>query len=352
MSYSRSNSSSSYYKTDPAELSSDKNIYSDRKHSEMSRDKEYSRHSRDSRDLHERSRSRDRSDRYHSSSSRYSSNDRERYRDDYSRDYKYSSSRRSRSRSRSPRRSPRDRRNDFSAEKSLRDRPSYNERENKPIIQEPPVSLINSDYSRPLSSSYVGSMAGLSRFPPPPRSPAYVPSSLPYSSSYSRFPPSAPTSIPLKYTQTGAAAHAPYNGGYNPTVSAPPAPAPPAPAPPYINRTNYNSRAPSATYAPYSTPYGRTDNFASFSNLHHQDWSSINLIPFEKNFYREHPCVKARSESEVKLYREKHSMTIYGSNIPKPVETFEEGCFPEYISKMLSNQGFAHPTAIQAQVMI
>ena len=108
---------------------------------------------------------------------------------------------------------------------------------------------------------------------------------------------------------------------------------------------------PSNNYAPYPTPYGRTnDTFGSFSNLHHQDWSSVNLIPFEKNFYREHPAVRARSDAEVQLYREKHAMTVFGSNIPKPVENFEEGCFPEYISKMLSSQGFAHPTAIQAQV--
>lgn len=101
-------------------------------------------------------------------------------------------------------------------------------------------------------------------------------------------------------------------------------------------------------FSPY--PPSHTDSFGSFGNLHRVNWSSTELIPFEKNFYREHPSVAQRSEFEVRAYREKHEMSVFGSNIPKPVQSFEEGCFPDYISKMLHGQGFSTPTSIQAQV--
>lgn len=130
------------------------------------------------------------------------------------------------------------------------------------------------------------------------------------------------------------------------------APGPAAHAMPPYSGHHYNPRPPmgGAGYMPY-TPAGHpTDSFGSFANLHRQDWSKVNLVPFEKNFYREHESVKARSDFEVRDYRERHAMSIFGSDIPKPVHSFEEGCFPDYISRMLLSQGFSTPTAIQAQV--
>lgn len=84
-------------------------------------------------------------------------------------------------------------------------------------------------------------------------------------------------------------------------------------------------------------------------NLPKESWSSISLTTFEKNFYREHPDVSARSEAEVIEYRRVHQMTVSGTDIPRPVQSFREACFPDYIESGLSRQGFQHPTPIQAQ---
>lgn len=101
----------------------------------------------------------------------------------------------------------------------------------------------------------------------------------------------------------------------------------------------------------YGQSYGRPhDSFANgFSNLPRENWSNIQLIPFEKNFYREHPAVAARSEEDVQAFRHSNSMTIFGHGIPKPVHSFLEASFPDYIVNTLQKQGFTNPTAIQAQ---
>lgn len=70
---------------------------------------------------------------------------------------------------------------------------------------------------------------------------------------------------------------------------------------------------------------------------------------FQKNFYQEHPNVSTRSDSEIEAYRRLHQMTIQGTAVPKPVESFEEACFPDYVLSAVKNQGFLKPTAIQAQ---
>ena len=165
----------------------------------------------------------------------------------------------------------------------------------------------------------------------------YVPSQPAYS--YSHPVPPASSSMPWRGNNSNFTSSAPYSSQTQSNVSS------------HSNYgISYNSRPPMG-----NVPYGtgdRQDSFGSFSNLQRQNWSTSNLIPFEKNFYREHPSVRARSEEEVRLYREKHAMSIFGSNIPKPVHSFEEGCFPDFISKMLSGQGFSTPTAIQAQVTL
>lgn len=40
---------------------------------------------------------------------------------------------------------------------------------------------------------------------------------------------------------------------------------------------------------------------------------------------------------------------IVGKNIPEPVLSFEEACFPEYVMSELRKMGFKSPTAIQSQ---
>eukprot|EP00243_Klebsormidium_subtile_P009001 TRINITY_DN4392_c0_g1_i2.p1 TRINITY_DN4392_c0_g1~~TRINITY_DN4392_c0_g1_i2.p1 ORF type:complete len:550 (+),score=143.71 TRINITY_DN4392_c0_g1_i2:141-1790(+) len=74
-----------------------------------------------------------------------------------------------------------------------------------------------------------------------------------------------------------------------------------------------------------------------------------NLPVFEKNFYIEHPAVAAMSDAEVEEYRRRRNITVEGQNVPKPVRTFEEASFPEYVQDEVLKAGFQEPTAIQSQ---
>merc|ERR1712232_995584 len=85
-------------------------------------------------------------------------------------------------------------------------------------------------------------------------------------------------------------------------------------------------------------------------NLKNIDWNRESLIKFEKNFYQEHPAVSSMSEDEANGMRSKKGITIVeGRNCPKPVRTFEEASFPEYVLQEVARAGFREPTPIQVQ---
>eukprot|EP00124_Ichthyophonus_hoferi_P000746 Ihof_evm6s30 gene=Ihof_evmTU6s30 len=92
--------------------------------------------------------------------------------------------------------------------------------------------------------------------------------------------------------------------------------------------------------------FGNSGLGADLGRIH---WDLDKLPRFDKNFYREHPNVRARTDSEVMTFRAKHQMTCIGRDVPKPVEGFEETPFPDYVKQTLLKEGFAKPTAIQAQ---
>jgi ATP-dependent RNA helicase DDX5/DBP2 len=75
----------------------------------------------------------------------------------------------------------------------------------------------------------------------------------------------------------------------------------------------------------------------------------MQLVPFQKDFYVEHPAVTARTDSEIKRYRDQWSMMVNGTGVPKPVESFTEANFPEYLLHELKKAGFVTPTPIQKQ---
>ena len=50
------------------------------------------------------------------------------------------------------------------------------------------------------------------------------------------------------------------------------------------------------------------------------------------DFYMEHPAVTALSEREVRGWRERHCIEVSDSRAPKPVRTFLEAAFPEYVT--------------------
>lgn len=80
-----------------------------------------------------------------------------------------------------------------------------------------------------------------------------------------------------------------------------------------------------------------------------KDWKNETLIPFQKDFYKEHENVRNRSDAEVTEYRKEKEIVVHGLNVPKPVTTFEEAGFPNYVLKEVKQLGFEAPTPIQQQ---
>ncbi|KJK61259.1 hypothetical protein P875_00042524 [Aspergillus parasiticus SU-1] len=85
------------------------------------------------------------------------------------------------------------------------------------------------------------------------------------------------------------------------------------------------------------------------AGLKKQEWDLDSLPKFEKSFYKEHPDVANRSQRDVDEFRKKFEMSVQGKNIPRPVETFDEAGFPQYVLSEVKAQGFERPTAIQSQ---
>lgn len=97
--------------------------------------------------------------------------------------------------------------------------------------------------------------------------------------------------------------------------------------------------------------YGSGDRYNNFDGpkAAKPDWENEELTEFEKNFYSEAQSVKDRSDAEIEAFRKEHQMTLRGKDIPKPVQTFEELGFPDYILTEIKSKGFEKPTAIQCQ---
>ncbi|CAL9733290.1 ATP-dependent RNA helicase Dbp2p [Monosporozyma servazzii] len=97
--------------------------------------------------------------------------------------------------------------------------------------------------------------------------------------------------------------------------------------------------------------YGSRPPRSEPQELIRPDWESElpNLPTFEKNFYIEHDTVRNRSEQEVAAFRKEHEMTISGSDIPKPITSFDEAGFPDYVLTEVKAEGFDKPTGIQCQ---
>jgi ATP-dependent RNA helicase DDX5/DBP2 len=85
------------------------------------------------------------------------------------------------------------------------------------------------------------------------------------------------------------------------------------------------------------------------SGLNKVNWTTTTLTRFEKNFYAEDKRVTARSDRDVAAFRAEQQMTIAGTNVPKPIQSFDEAGFPDYIMSEISKMGFTKPSAIQAQ---
>eukprot|EP00058_Branchiostoma_floridae_P013817 XP_002599305.1 hypothetical protein BRAFLDRAFT_64339 [Branchiostoma floridae] len=78
-------------------------------------------------------------------------------------------------------------------------------------------------------------------------------------------------------------------------------------------------------------------------------WDLSKLPRFEKNFYREHPNVSNMSQVAAEQYLTERQITVRGREVPKPVTTFAEGSFPDYVMEEIARSNFEFPTPIQAQ---
>ena len=85
------------------------------------------------------------------------------------------------------------------------------------------------------------------------------------------------------------------------------------------------------------------------SNLQQIDFKNTELAHFEKDFYIEHPDVVARSEREAQEWRASKQISVDGTDVPKPVYTFDEASMPEYVLSEVLKCGFDKPTPIQSQ---
>ena len=72
-------------------------------------------------------------------------------------------------------------------------------------------------------------------------------------------------------------------------------------------------------------------------------------VAVEFDFYMEHPAIKALSARDVNAWREKYCIDCSDPRAPKPVRTFLEAAFPEYVTAECEASGFNAPTPIQSQ---
>ncbi|KAH1021043.1 hypothetical protein HUJ04_010610 [Dendroctonus ponderosae] len=93
--------------------------------------------------------------------------------------------------------------------------------------------------------------------------------------------------------------------------------------------------------------YGDKGNFAG-DKLHNVEWANKTLRPFKKDFYVEHDIIGQRSDEEVKKYCLEKGITVQGK-APKPIQSFHEANFPDYVLDAVVAQGYEYPTSIQAQ---
>lgn len=85
------------------------------------------------------------------------------------------------------------------------------------------------------------------------------------------------------------------------------------------------------------------------ANLKDASFDMQALAPIQKEFYAEADSVKNRTDREIQEIRDKLSLSVTGRDFRRPITTFEEAGFPEYLERELLKMNFAAPTPIQAQ---
>lgn len=94
---------------------------------------------------------------------------------------------------------------------------------------------------------------------------------------------------------------------------------------------------------------GRKDKQSNVgATLRKPKWDMERLQKFDKNFYVEHPKTSNRSPQEIKAFMDSKEIMEYGRAVPKPILSFEEASFPDYVNNQLKNQSWTSPTSIQS----
>ncbi|RVE69175.1 hypothetical protein OJAV_G00075200 [Oryzias javanicus] len=76
--------------------------------------------------------------------------------------------------------------------------------------------------------------------------------------------------------------------------------------------------------------------------LRRKKWDLDQLPKFEKNFYTEHSEVQRLSQFDVEEFRRKKEITVRGSGCPKPVTSFHQAQFPQYVIDTGSGKTLAY----------
>ncbi|KAL1478523.1 hypothetical protein MTO96_016208 [Rhipicephalus appendiculatus] len=108
-------------------------------------------------------------------------------------------------------------------------------------------------------------------------------------------------------------------------------------------------------YLSNSIPWGKRFNADLYRKskvgwfLRQPNWKNIQLQPFEKNLYKEHPATASRSIAEVEAYRKANGVSVKGNDVPKPILAFDESNFPDFVLKGVeARRDSTSPTCIEA----
>jgi len=80
-------------------------------------------------------------------------------------------------------------------------------------------------------------------------------------------------------------------------------------------------------------------------NLRAIDWTTVDLTPFRKNFYK--PLMNI-AQTDIDEFLRANEITLRGTELPTPNMEFHDEVFPDYVMSSVRRQGFEKPTAIQA----
>ncbi|XP_067928273.1 uncharacterized protein [Watersipora subatra] len=77
-------------------------------------------------------------------------------------------------------------------------------------------------------------------------------------------------------------------------------------------------------------------------------WDMARLSKVEKDFYTPSPITQNRMDQEIQGYYAHNEISVQGRNVQKPILTFQEGSFPDYVNTTIKSQNWQNPTPIQA----